>query len=303
LSTATATATPTASATSTPDPYAGQTIADLAARAYGGGQLQVEETLEVAGSFTRTSITYPSDGLTIYGFVNTPSGPGPFPVALVLHGYVSPARYRTLAYTTRYADELARAGYLVIHPNYRNHPPSDEGDDPFRTGYAIDVLNLIALIRQQGGQPGPLQQADPDAIYLLGHSMGGGIALRVVTVNRHVRAAVLYGSMSGDERLNYERVFMWSEGQAGEEELDTPQEDLRRISPIFHLDRVQAAVGIHHGTADDQVPPQWSDDLCRRLQELNKRVECFTYPGQPHLFSGETDQLFIQRVLNFFEQS
>ena len=313
--TATATATPAATVaptlTPTPDPYAGLTIADLAARPYGqGGRLEVVEQLAVTESFTRTLITYPSDGLTIYGFMNVPFGRGPFPVALVLHGYIPPENYGTIGYTTRYADALARAGYLVIHPNYRNHGPSDKteaflnDDEPadFRVGYAVDVLNLMAIVRSQAGAPGPLADADAGEMHLLGHSMGGGMALRIITVDDGVRAAALYGSMSGDEYKNYERILVWSDGETGEEELATSPEDMERIAPIHHLHRIQAAVTIHHGEADDVVPPEWSADLCQRLQELGKIVECFTYPGAPHTFQDEADRLFQQRVIDFFDR-
>ncbi len=285
----------------TPDPYAALTIEGLAARPYGGGQVQVHETLETTARFTRHLISYPSDGLTIYGFMNVPHGEGPFPVVIAVHGYVTPSRYNTLDYTTRYADDLARAGYLVLHPNLRGYRPSDDGPNPFRIGSAIDVLNLIALVRQQGGQPGSLQQASPDAIGLWGHSMGGGIAIRAITVSPDVRAAVLYGSMSASERDNYERIQMWSEGTSGRAELNTPEEALRRISPIYHLDRVQAAVSIHHGEADDTVPLAWSQDLCARLQALGKDVACYTYAGQPHTFQGAGDRLFVERTIAFFD--
>ena len=191
---------------------------------------------------------------------------------------------------------------MVVHPNLRNFPPSDEGEMLFRVGGAVDVLNLIAIIRQTGGQPGLLQQADPGRIGLWGHSMGGGISLRAITVDQAIRAAVLYGSMSGDERQNYTKILEWSGGERGEEELNTPEEALQRISPIFHLERIQAAVSIHHGDQDATVPLEWSLDLCDQLQELEKSVECFTYPGQPHTFLGEGDQLFIQRVATFFDQ-
>lgn len=298
--TPTPTASPTPTPSPTPDPYAGLTIADLTARRYGGGEVVALETLAVTSAFTRTLIAYESDGLRIVGFVNTPIGAGPFPVVIVLHGYVDPARYRTLTYTTPYADALARQGYLVVHPNLRNFPPSDTGPDPFRVGLAVDVLNLIALIKAQAGRPGLFAQADADRIGLWGHSMGGGVALRVLVVSPDVRAAVLYGSMSADERRNYEKIVIWSGRQRGLWELSVPQADLARIAPIGFLDRITAAVSIHHGEADETVPLAWSLDLCERLQALGKTVECFTYPGQPHTFVGEGNRLFIERTLAFF---
>jgi uncharacterized protein len=296
-------------ATPTPDPFAAYTIAALAGRHYGGGILEVQSTLATTGPFTRTVITYPSDGLQVYGFMNEPAGEGPFPVALVLHGYVAPEIYNIVTYTARYADALARAGYLVIHPNYRNFPPSDREasfnggrESDFRVGYAVDVLNLMAIIRQQAGQPGPLARADGSQIHLLGHSMGGGITLRVITLDPHVRAAIIYGAMSGDERRNYERILQWSNGETGAEILAMADAELERISPIYHLDRITVPVAIHHGALDDVVPPEWSAELCQRLGELGRTVECYSYPDQPHTFYGDGDLLFQQRVLDFFSQ-
>lgn len=298
---ATPSATPTAPAT--PDPYAGLTVDDLIQRSYGGGSITVYDQWRANASFSRALFSYPSDGLTVHGFMNMPRGPGPFPIVMVLHGYVNPAVYRTLSYTSGYADALAKAGYLVLHPNYRNYPPSEVGPNPFRIGYAIDVLNLIALVEQEAGTPGPLVSARPGPIGLLGHSMGGGIALRVVTVKADLDAAVLYGAMSGDEARNFKRILEWSGGRAGWEELNTPPEDLLRISPIHHLDRIQAAVSIHHGEDDAVVPPEWSQELCQRLIDLRKPVECFFYEDQPHTFIGDGEALFLDRVGDFFARA
>ncbi len=294
--------TPTVTPTPTPDPYAGLTIADLSVRGYGGGTITIEETLAVTAAFTRSLITYQSDGLTIYGFVNVPRGEGPFPVVLVLHGYISPDIYTTVAYTTRYADALARAGYIAIHPNLRNFPPSDDGPDLFRVGIAVDTLNLLAVVRQMVGQPGLLAAANGERVGVWGHSMGGGAAIRVITINEGIRAAVLYGSMSADERQNYERVRFWSGGTRGDEELAVPDADLERIAPVNHLDRIRAAVSIHHSDADATVPLEWSLELCARLQELGKTVECFTYNGLPHTFRGDGDALFTERYIAFFDR-
>lgn len=290
---------PTPAPSPTPDPYAGITIADLQARSYGEGEIEIEGVLEVYEDFIRFLISYESDGVKIFGFMNLPNGDGPFPVIVVVHGYVTPENYQTLAYTTPYADALARAGYFVFHPNYRNHPPSEEGPNPFRVGYAIDVLNLVGILQEGAGHPGLLEVAIPDNIGLFGHSMGGGITLRSVTVNPEIDAAVLYGAISGDERVNYERNAYWTNSQ---DELETPEQDLQRISPIYHLEDIQAPMSIHHGLGDTVIPAEWSTDLCDRMMAKEKDVECFDYPSQSHIFSGSGFDLFMQRVVDFFEE-
>lgn len=286
----------------TPDPYAGYTIDELAARHYGGGALQIEAPLTANDAFVRTLVRYPSDGLRIYGCMDVPRGEGPFPVAIVLHGYIPPYRYHTVTYTVRYVDALARAGYIAIHPNLRGYPPSDDGENFFRTGFAADVLNLIAIIKEQAGRPGPLEQADPSFIGLMGHSMGGGVAIRVATVSDDVSALVLYGAMSADEQKNYAQIDEWSYGWRGREERQVAPADLLRIAPVNYLDRITAPVSVHHGGADELVPVEWSLDLYRRLLVLHKKVTYHLYPGQLHTFAGEEDRLFMQRLVSFFEQ-
>ena len=283
----------------TPDPYVGLTIDELQVRSYGEGTLEIESRMGTSSRFTRLLFSYPSDGLQVYGFMNVPNTSGPRPVVLVLHGFVTPATYRTIAYTRVYADALANAGYFVLHPNYRNHPPSEDGPNPYRIGYAIDVLNLIALVRQQAGE-GALEKADGENIGLLGHSMGGGITLRVLTVDPEIGAAVLYGSMSADERRNFEQILIWTDGDVGDFELNPAEDELRGISPLFYLEQIQAAASIHHGAEDNTVPPEWSEELCALLDAMGKSVECFSYPDQPHTFYGEGYSLFMQRVLRFF---
>lgn len=301
--TPTNTPTPVPLPTATPiDPNEPFTIAYLTNRLYGqGGDLRVEETLGETADFTRYLISYPSEGLTIYGFMNVPKTAGPHRVVLVLHGYWPPAQYNTIGYTAPYADAFAKAGFIAIHPNYRNHPPSGEGENRFRVGYALDVLNLLAQVQRQGGQVGALATADSQHIHLFGHSMGGGIGLRVLVASTGVESAVLYGAMSGDEQKNYERIRVWSNETDGEFELALDGPTLERISPAYHLAQITARISIHHGERDSVVPPIWSADLCERLRGLGKSVECFTYSGQEHNFSGPSNQLLIERAVAFFQ--
>jgi len=289
----------------TSGPYAGLTINDLVVRQYGAGELKIGKTLGTNAVFTRKLFTYESDGLTIYGFINIPheTAEKPLPIIIVCHGHVDPAYYQTEAYTTGQADALARAGYIVLHPNFRNFPPSDYGPNEMRIGYAIDVLNLTALVRKQAGNPGPFKLVDPYQMGLWGHSMGGGIVLRTLVVDHYIKAALLYASMSGDELLNHEKLVEFSgpwngNWDPGERPSDA---DLRQISPINHLWRINAAVSIHHGTLDP-LPLEWATDLCADLQELGKVVECFTYYNAAHFFDGDDKMVFDHRTTRFFDQ-
>ncbi|MDK1029955.1 MAG: alpha/beta fold hydrolase [Anaerolineae bacterium] len=288
--------------TYTPEPYWEYSIEYLRLRAYGSGKIEITERLGQNSAFTRYYFRYPSDGLNIYGFVNVPHGEGPFPVIIALHGYIDPGIYQTLDYTTHYADTLASTGYLVLHPNLRGYPPSDEGDNLFRVGMAIDVLNLIALVKEHSGEPGLLQFADSCRIGLWGHSMGAGVSTRVLTVSQDISAAVLYAAMSGDERKNFEAIQRWSNFSRGFEELAVPAELLSRISPNHFFENITAPVSIHHGLEDKLIPVAWSMQTCEHLKALGNQVECHYYETMPHTFYGPGDKEFIQQTIQFYDR-
>jgi len=302
IPTATQTVTAVPTLSPTPDPYFAYTNDYLRSRTYGGGQIEFVEVLEQNLYFTRYLIHYPSDGLNIYGFANIPNDAEKHPVIIALHGYIDPAIYNTLDYTTHYADALASASYVVLHPNLRGYLPSDDGDNLFRVGMATDVLNLIALIQTQSGGSDLLQNADPNLIGLWGHSMGGGITTRVLTVTDDVKAAVLYAAMSGDEEKNYNAIRAWSGQTRGLAEFDVPVEALDRISSMYFFQNITAAVSIHHGMADQLVPLNWSEVTCDQLRTIGRNVECQYYEGMPHTFYGQGDEQFIQNTIRFFNQ-
>jgi dienelactone hydrolase len=254
----------------------------LAARTYGEGELTVEYLWQRQEDFARYYITYTSDGLTIHGFVNVPDGEGPFPVVIALHGYIPASEYQTLDYSTRYADSIARQGYIVLHPNMRNFPPSDS---PGRvrdslTGYTVDVMNLLELVRQSAGKEGIFEHADVERLGIWGHSLGGGVALRVATLVDEIDAIVLYGAVT--QRYNDSSIGL----------------------PSYDLRVIEAPFSIHHGLEDDTISPAWSESICNTLEELGKEHTCYFYEGQPHTFlrSGSSDALFISRTVDFFGQ-
>jgi len=256
-------------------------LESLASRTYGKGEFNVEYTWERQEDFVRYKVNYSSDGLAIHGFVNIPEGKGPFPIVIALHGYIPASRYQTLDYSTRYADSIARKGYIVLHPNMRNFPPSDSvgRTRDYLSGYTVDVMNMLAYVREMAGKPGIFENADLSRIGIWGHSLGGGTALRVVGLVDEIQAAVLYAAVS--QRYTNESTGI----------------------ELFDYKGNNAAFSIHHGREDDVISVGWSQRLCAQLQDAGKQPECYFYDEQPHTFywQGEGDALFIQRTIEFLD--
>ncbi|MFN8475202.1 MAG: alpha/beta fold hydrolase [Anaerolineae bacterium] len=283
------------------DPTGISFIENLRARSYGGGSIERLRVIEDNDDFTRYAIRYPSDDISIAGFMDVPKGvEPPYPAVIVAHGFVAPSSYTLLPYSTPYADALARAGYLVVHPNYRNYGASGQGPNPMRSGYAIDVLNLIGILKTMPDVRG-------DAIGLFGHSMGGEVALRVLVATTDVRAAVLYGSMSADTWENWNLINnKWAGGWFLFDGPFSPWRDreaFRLSSPSSFLDDVTAPIQIHHGTADDTAPLRWATSLAASLRDHGKDVELYTYPGAGHSFGigGAAHNTMMARSIAFFD--
>jgi dipeptidyl aminopeptidase/acylaminoacyl peptidase len=275
---------------------------------YDGRGLRLGDVLDENGSYTRYFVTYRSGGLTISGVMNVPKGEGPFPALVLNHGYIDPDVYTNGRGLRREQDYLARTGFVVLHTDYRNHAQSD--DDPtaelnLRLGYTEDVVNAVLALRSAEQLP-----IDPDRIGLLGRSMGGGVTYNVLVAQPGlVDAAVVYAPVSSDAVDNFDR---WIRGQPGNDALadeivtaygspeDTPA-FWRNVSPVSFFDRVSEPILIHHGTADESCPIEWSESTVARLRSLGKDAELLTYPGEPHAFEAAWEQS-MQRTVAFFER-
>jgi len=296
--TPTATINPLVTLTPTPDPFQDLYISSLKARTFGGGVLEDAGTLNGADGFSRKLFKYRSEGLDLYGFINIPEGKGPFPIIILLHGYVPPEEYKTLDYTVRYADALVNAGYLTIHPNFRGYSPSDSGENMLGIGDTVDILNLIGLIRQQSGSAGLLEKADSSRIGLWGHSMGGGILLRTLIVDQEIKGGLLYASIHSDEEIN---LAHFEKDGRGNGKVNAPASALEQMSSFTYLNEISSPISIHHGGLDDVVPIQWSRDLCVTLDRMGKNVRCKEYPDQPHTFQNSGDTEFISNMIEYFD--
>ncbi|MCA9942632.1 MAG: alpha/beta fold hydrolase [Anaerolineales bacterium] len=318
--TSTATAAPLPLSTPTPHPMAPYTISGLRQRDFPGSTIEITSWMADEEFFDKYAITYPSDGLTISGILQIPKGAGPFPVIILNHGYHERPTYFSGAGTWQQAEYLNYRGYLTIAPDYRSWGNSDSGPSFFHTGLVADVMNLIASLPS-------LPEADTSRIGMWGHSMGGGITTKVLTVTDTVKAAVLHAPNSANDA---DLISRWGPGcLPGQTELaecnpgevipaDLPAdileaylaaasspEMLQQIAPVYHLENVSAPVQIHIGLADgaeaEQTPPDWAPALHAALQAAGKESSLFIYPDQGHFFDGADWTLMMRRTADFFD--
>ena len=283
----------------------GPSIATFFKKQFDGRDLTVGKVLESYDTYTRYGITYRSGELTISGIMNVPKGAGPFPVLILNHGYIDPAIYTNGRGLRREQDYLVRQGFVVIHPDYRNHAQSsriDLGELENRLGYVEDVINAVYAVRASD-----LPYFDKENIGMLGHSMGGGIAQTVAVATPDlVKAIVLYAPVSMDYRDSYDKYMKSDNARAtriveryGEPTQENPVWDA--ISPEIYIDRLSVPVMLFQGTRDDSVPKEWSDKTAALFQEHGKAIEYVVYQGEAHEFGPKWSD-FMKQTATFFKK-
>jgi carboxymethylenebutenolidase len=137
------------------------------------------------------------DGRAMLAAVARPSGAGPFPVVILLHG--------THGFASQYvhwAEELARAGFLSVAACWFSGgagagvqevsapipcpevPSLQPGEYPAAVKYVGALVNAARS----------LPAARRDRVAIIGHSRGGGATLQYLLANGNVQAAVLHSS-------------------------------------------------------------------------------------------------------------
>lgn len=304
---------PTVEPSSKPEPAVGKqteshpvSLAALMEKDFNGRDFKVGRVLADNAIYTRYYITYLSGQLMISGIMNVPKAPPPvggYPLLILNHGYIDPVVYTNGRGLRREQDYLVRQGFVVVHPDYRNHAESDDDENVelnFRLGYTEDVINVILAIRRA-----KLPYINGEKVGMLGHSMGGGITQNVLVVKPDlVKAAVLYASVSGDYKDNYQRYTIrrpetMAKITAAYGDIINQTDFWSNLSAVTYYQRLTAPVEIHIGTNDQDVEPEWSYTIHNKLTTLGKQVSLYEYEGERHEFSHGWP-LMMQRITAFF---
>jgi dipeptidyl aminopeptidase/acylaminoacyl peptidase len=283
--------------------------------AYPGSPITLEQQLESGANYSRYYASYLSEGLKIYALLTIPYGdppPGGWPVIVFNHGYIPPDVYVTTERYIAYVDRLAQAGYIVFRIDYRGHDRS-EGEargaygDP---GYLTDVLNAVSAIQQ-------FPQANPEKIGMWGHSMGGYLTLRAMVISPDIKAGVIWAGVVASYP---DLMTRWRRGAGGPTptppagsrrwrdtwitQFGTPEQNPQfwaAVSANSYLADLSGPIQLHHGTADEDVPLEFSQILAEQMQAAGQPYELYIYEGDNHNLS-QSFSVAMQRTIEFFDR-
>ena len=252
-------------------------------------------------AYTRFEVTYRSGDLTVSGVLLRPRGRGPFPGIVLNHGYIDPAVYVTGQGLAREQDHLARAGFAVLHTDYRGHAASDAAtalSRESRLGYTRDAINAVQALKAE-------PYVDADRMAMLGRSMGGSVTLNALVARPGlVDAAVVYASVSSRFLDNLRHFTVPNRPEAARalfRRFGAPRESpefYRQLSARSYFDRITEPVLMHHGTRDETCPLRWARATHRLLDEAGVRNRLALYEGEQHAFVPQW-QASIERTVRF----
>ena len=304
---------------------------------YPGSDITFVETLPSRATYEQYIVSYLSDGYKIYAYMAIPNGTKPetgWPSIVLNHGYHLPSTYSTTENYIAFMDVLSRSGYIVFKPDYRAHGKS-EGPRPVGGGYGspdymVDVLNAVASLKAY-------QDADPERIGMVGHSMGGAITLRAMVVSKDIKAGVIWsGVVAPYSTLTYRwnrsvtltvtapaptspsstpsttpsatvtgfrgSVSSWAAdifSKYGSPEQNPAFWD--SISPSAHLTELSGPLQLQAAKGDTQVPYIWSEELGKQLESAGMPYELYVYEKDNHNIT-DNFLIAIQRSLVFFDK-
>ena len=237
-------------------------------------------------------------GDRIHMFVVTPSGEGPFPTVLNIHGGPEwNERDSFEAETQAYVD----AGYAVAIVNYRGS-----------TGYGIafrealigrvclteseDILACLDALVDDG-------TTDPTQVYWIGWSWGGCLACFHAGAHPDRFRAIFAGIPAGDfvaaHWASAPELQAWDEAAYGGSPDEVP-ESYRRSDPMTYVDAVRTPTIVIAGEHDPRCPIEGVTPWVDAVRANGVEVEVHTYDAGHHT-NGMEDQVQHTRwVLDFF---
>lgn len=215
------------------------------------------------------------DGRTLDGWVMRPRGFDPrrtYPAVMQVHRLMFAA---TFFFECQL---LAAEGFVVFYMN-------QHGSFGYGQTFALaDWGELeVADLLEGGRAVAALPYVDSERIGVCGGSNGGYLTYRLLSESALFAAGVAqramtnFASFYGSSDIGYH----WTEWILGGPPWASP-DAYCRISPLFHVERIQAPLLIVHSDQDTRVPIEQAETMFVALKHLGRRVAMVRFRGEGH---------------------
>ena len=220
-----------------------------------------------------------------------------YPVIVSVHG--GPEGQERPGFNPLYQYFLSR-GYAILATNVRGSTGYGKtfahlDDVEKREDSVKDLASAVDWLKSSGG-------ADSKRIGIMGGSYGGYMTLAAITLYPDLWAAAVSTVGIG----NWETFLKNTSGyrrRAREVEygmLDRDMEFLRRISPIYKVDKIRAPLFVIHGKNDPRVPYTEAEQIVASLKKRGATVEYKLFDDEGHGISKLKNRLELYPLVADF---
>lgn len=198
-------------------------------------------------------VTFPSDGVTIAGFLARPAETKPRPAIVVIQEW-----WGVNDHIKDICQRLAREGYVALAPDLYSRLGHTVTSDASEAAKLMQSLQSQHALKDLNAATRYLKQqpiVDPAKVGVIGFCMGGTYALMVAAHNSDVKASVaFYGQVPPTDSLTY------------------------LLCPILFI----------HGAQDTWVTKAEVARLQQGLKQFGRPGEVVSYPNAGHAFFNDT---------------
>ena len=266
--------------------------------------------VDAVGAELKTNLEYGrAEGIPLLLDASVPDGPGPFPVAILVHGggwtggdKSGQDKPGSGADISPWFDPLTAAHFTWFSINYRL-APRNRWPDCFE-----DVQTAIRWVKTHAAE----FKGDPARIALFGHSAGGHLACLAATQaasDIRVQAVVGFAPVTDFE---YELPARGGLSPSLQALFGQPKEAnpaslalLRATAPINHVTPGLPPFLLLHGDADKTVPLQESVNFQAKLKANGVLCDLMVIPGAPHRLTewDRCDPDYASRMIRWLRQT
>ncbi len=248
------------------------------------------------------------DGQDVTGYLTLPAREPKTGLPLIVVAHDGPRRRDTASFEL-WSQTLASQGYAVLRTNFRGSATTTAWANASKGELGgkmlTDILDGVGHLAESG-------TINPARVCIMGTGYGGYMALASVTLlppGAYRCAVSITGFADARNTLRYLRGdYKASEAErAAAQMLGVTEKDdagVAAVSPIRHVNEMQASVLLIHGRRDIEFPVTESEDFFDAMRNANKHVEILKPDSEnDKMQRADSRKQLIEATVGFLEKN